>query len=182
MKEGFFTIFMIIIFCLVLTITSVGLYAAEKELVIRQAMEDSKGAAAVEGYLEGDIFEVKVSARMTKGRPSVKNVTLIGPGIGTLVPTTVKQVYASLEEEAPYETTKIGGFIAFSGRESTKRLKGGVSRKLFKFIIPGDKIVEGGKYYLKVKINSVKQKNGLPGKATRFKFYLEKLPLLYNAS
>jgi len=181
MRQRFFIVLATLIFCLVLVITATAVYAAHKELVIRQAMEDSKGAAAVEAYLEGNILEVKVSARMTGNRPSVENTTLNGPGIGVLIPDMVKTVYASLEEEAPYETSKIGGFISFVSNKSNKKLKGGVSRKLFTFVIPVDKIRENGKYYLRVKINSEKQKSGSAGKRTDFKFYLDDLYSLCHA-
>ena len=150
----------------IISITS----ASEKQLVIRQAKEDSKGAAAVEAYLDGDVMEVKASVRMTEGRPTVENVIIQGTKLGTIVPVTVKQIYASGQEEPPYETTTRGGFISFNPGAKSKRLKGGVSRKLATFNIPKDKIVPGGKYYIKVKINSAKQSAGKPGKSTRFKF------------
>ena len=146
------------------------------ELLLRQAQEDSKGAAAVEAYLDGNVLEVKVSVRMLEGRPTVDNVTLNGPKLGSLVPADIKQVYASIEKEPPYETIEKGGFISFDSETKSKNLKGGVSRKLVTFVIPKEKMLDGKQYYIRVKVNSAKQSSGKAGKSTDFKFYLDKLP------
>lgn len=166
----FSTIFLII-FCSF----SQQLAASQKQLVIRQAQEDSKGAVAVEAYLDGNTLEAKVSARMTKGRPSIENVVLMGPAIGRIVPATVKQLYATSEEEPPYETVQRKGFISFRKGQTTKRIKGGVTRKLVTFVLPEEQIKKGKDYYIRVKINSAKQTAGSPGKSTKFDFDVSKI-------
>ena len=144
-------------------------------LVIRQAQEDGKAACAVEAYLDGDILDMRVSAWIDNSRPSILNVILTGPGIGTLVPITIAQVYATGEQEEPYETTKIGGFLSRS-KPTKKLFNGSVSRKQVRFKVPAGKIKKGADYQLKVKVGSVKQASGSGAKITRFWFHLEDLP------
>jgi hypothetical protein len=151
-----------------------------KELVIRSAQVDLKAMVAVEAYLSGDLLETKVSVGMEKARPSILNVIVEGPGIGRLVPVSVKEVYASLEEleEKPYKTTKIGGFIDSGDKPKEKKLEGSITRKFYIFKIPKEKISSDGKYEIKVKVGTVKQVAGSGAQYTSFSFSLDNFPQL----
>ena len=60
---------------------------AEKVLVIRAAKEDLTAAVTVDGYLMGNLFDVKVSAWMQGETPKITNVLIVGPGVGQGRPT-----------------------------------------------------------------------------------------------
>ena len=89
---------------------------------------------------------------------------------------TMKQLYATAEEEEPYETDKRGGFITFSEDSETKKLKGRTSRKLITFKIPPDKIMPEKKYDLKVKIEGSDKR----GRTSTYRFELKGLYELIN--
>jgi len=108
-------------------------------------------------------------------RPSIENIILIGPGIGRLIPADIKQVYASAEVEPPYETAGRKGFISFGKNKATKKIKGGVTRKLATFVIPIEKIKKHKEYHIRVKVNSAKQVAGSAGRSTSFNFDVSKI-------
>lgn len=160
-----------------LIVTHAGiLRAADKELVIREAEELRKNAVAVEAYLVDDILEAKISVRIFRARPKIHNVIVVGPKLGRISPIEIEQLFATTEEEPPYETKERGGFISFSDDTKTKSLKGTVVRKMFKFKIPPEKIVEDGHYQIWVKVKE--EGHGRQGKMTSYKFDLEELPRL----
>ena len=154
--------------------------ASDKVPVIREAEEKRDSSVAVEAYLIGDILEVKVSVRMPNARPKIDNVIVVGPRIGRISPDTIEQIYAGLEEEASYRTTKRSGFISFEDRTTTKKLKGTVVRKSYRFKMDREKIISDGLYQLWIKI----KEEGLSkkGRITPYKFDLVKLPELLNSS
>jgi len=154
--------------------------AAEKVPVIREAAEKRGNSVAVEAYLIGDILEVRVSVRMPNARPKINNVIVVGPKIGRISPDEIEQVYAGLEEEAPYRTTKRSGFISFESRTATKKLKGTVVRKLYRFKMDREKIVSDGLYQLWIKIKEEGSRR--KGRITPYKFDLDKLPELLSSS
>jgi hypothetical protein len=168
-----------IIFSLLLALPG-ALRAEEKELVLRLAQEDSKATVAVEAYLAGDMLDTKVSVAMKGQRPSILNVVFIGSNTGRIVAKTVKQVYAAAEDEEPYITVKRGGFIRFGKKEKKKHLEGDTSRKQFVFELPLDKITADGKYELRIKVGTVKQRGGTGSRKTTFNFNLDELPKLVN--
>lgn len=148
--------------------------SAERIPVIRQATEDSELSVAVEGYLRGDIFEVKVSVRIVGATPAIESVLLVGPKIGRMGPVAIKTVYATEEEEVPYETATRGAFISFGTEPKNKKLKGRVARKLAKFRVSSDKILPDKKYRLWVKVENTKKR----GRIRTYKFDLDELPAL----
>jgi len=160
----------------------VTVYAQERVLVLRQAEEYRKDVVAVEAYLEDNIMEVTVTARMPKTRPDIHNVIIVGPKLGRLSPEskqTMRQTVESDDEE-PYSTKERGAFISFSKKEKTRKSKGRLARELMFFEIPRDRIVKDKKYKLWVLIKSeqeagYRQKGGRP---VTFKFDLENLPEL----
>ncbi|NQT95444.1 MAG: hypothetical protein HQ572_03245 [Candidatus Omnitrophica bacterium] len=156
--------------------SSMLLYAAaEEQLILECAREDRKAMVAVEAHLTGNILTTRVSASMEDVRPSITNIIIVGPKIGRLVPKTIKQLYATLEDQGKeYNTYKIGGFIG-SSKPKTKSLTGSITRKIATFEIPVDKIERDGKYQLKVKVSAAKQAAGKAGRITRFIFDLDKL-------
>ena len=172
-----------LLLCIILLAVLFGLTSlayADRRLLLRSAQEDTKAMVAVEAYLEGDLIEAKVSVGMRNARPSILNVIIEGPGIGRLVPISVKEVYASLSEaeEKPYPTEKIGGMIVPGEKSKDKKLEGAVSRKSYIFKIPKDKIAAGAQYDLKVKVGTVKQVAGEAAQYTRFIFSLGDLSQL----
>ena len=173
MKKGFIVAGVVVLISL-LSISEVA--SEEKVLVLRQAREERGGAAMVEVHLVGNVLEAKVSIRMFRTKPKIANVILVGPKIGRMSPTSIKEILATLEDEAPYETIKRGGFITFDENKKTKDLQGTVVRKMFKFKIPPEKIIPGGKYQLWVK--SKEEGYNRRGKRLSYKFDLEKLPQL----
>ena len=110
------------------------------DLVLRLAQEDSKAAVAVDVYLDGRLLKAEVLVVMQDSRPNILNVTLRGPGTGTLAPSAIEFVYAKPEEEDVYETIKRGGFIPLGKKVKEKELTGKRTRKMFVFEIPKDKI------------------------------------------
>jgi len=155
----------------------------ERVFVLREAAEERQGTAAVEAYLVGDILEVKVSVRIRRARPKIYNTIVVGPKLGRISPISITQLFATTEKEEPYPTKKRGGLISFGDGAETKKIKGAVVRKLFKFKIPPEKIKPDGKYQIWVKLkeegSKVKRREG---KITLFKFDLEKLPELTRKS
>jgi len=167
--------------CLIILVLSSGfssLESAEKILVFREAFEEHTGTVSVEAHLIGDILEVKATARIVRAKPKIENIILVGPKIGRMVPVTVKKVYATSEEEAPYITRKRGGLITFDDKKKTKKPKGSVDRKLATFKINKDKIIKGKRYEVWVRVK--KEGAGRRGKLTSYKFNLEKLPELVH--
>jgi len=158
----------IIFISLILVFSSLG-YAQEKILVLREAKEHKKATAAVEVYLEGDILEVKVIARMDRTKPRIYNVIVIGPKIGRVVPKMRNTLYPTMEDEEPFPTKKSGGFISFSSKEETKKTSGTLTKESLKFEIPGDRVVAGKRYQIWVKLESMQR----GGDKESFKFDLE---------
>jgi len=149
--------------------------AEDETLILKQAFEDRRAAVGVEVYLSGNILKTKVSACMENVRPMIENIIIVGPKIGRLVPKTVKQLYATLEDqETEYETYKIGGFVG-SDKPKSKPLIGSISRKVATFEIPVEKIKKDGKYLLRVRVSAAKQAQSKAGKTTKFRFELDKL-------
>ncbi|MDP8216710.1 MAG: hypothetical protein P9L98_05280 [Candidatus Kaelpia imicola] len=153
---------------LVLILSSLG-YAQDRVLLLREAKEHRRATAAVEAYLEGNILEVKVIARMDRTKPRIYNVIVIGPKIGRLVPKMRETLYPTMEDEEPFPTKKSGGFIRFSSKEEAKKTSGTLTKELLKFEIPSEKVVAGKRYQIWVKIESMQR----GGDKESFKFDLE---------
>lgn len=146
----------------------------ERLLVLREAKQYGETNVAVQAYLVGDILEVTVSARIYAAKPEIDNVIIVGPKLGRLSPKTKKTLYATEEEEEPYLTTESKGLIGFGRKKRTKKAKGTLTKELFKFNIPRNKIIPGKRYELRIRIESMK----IAGKFIRFKFELKNLPQL----
>jgi len=168
-----FTIFLLVCCCFVASASSVA--AEGGKLILSRACEDRKATVAVEAYLEGDLLKTKVSASMEDVKPMIENIIIVGPKIGRLVPKTIKQLYATLEDqETEYDTYKIGGFVG-SDRPKVKPLSGSITRKIATFEIPVDKIERDKKYFIRVRVSAAKQAAGRAGRNTKFRFELGKL-------
>lgn len=138
--------------------------------VVREAKDFRTTGVAIEGYLVHDIFEVKVEARMYAERPKISTVKVVGPKLGSQSFQAKEAILAGIEEEEPFETTQQQGILrVFDKRKKTKKLKGTVTKELFKIKIPADKIVEGKRYWLWVYVESKTQ----GGHADTFKFELK---------
>ena len=141
-------------------------FGAQGLLVTRQAMQDSLAAVGIEAYLQDDIMQVKVTVKMKGTKPKIYDVLFEGKGIGRLSPIEIDQLYASTEEEPPYETTKRGGFISFGDKTEKKKLKGRTVRKLVSFRIPNEKILPDRTYFIIVKVEDTNKR----GKVKRYRF------------
>lgn len=159
--------------------TAAGLYAQEKIQVIREAQEYSNNRVAVTGNLTNDIFEVTVIARMKRTKPRIHNVIVVGPKLGRLSCETKENLVATTEEDDPFLTKrKDKGFINFGKDEKAKTSeeisesnvhRGRVTKALYMFRIPRDRIKKDKKYKLWVQIESSQR----GGKYKTFKFDLE---------
>ncbi len=153
--------------------------AMEQVQIIREAKEANKNLVAVDGYLIGeDIFELTVIARMKREKPRIHNVIVVGPGLGRLSCETKEILIATTKELDPFLTKKKDkGFINFGEDEekSSKIIsksnvsKGRLSKALYRFVIPRDKIKKDKKYKLWVQILSSQRGS----KYKTYKFDLE---------
>lgn len=147
--------------------------------VIREAKDFRKAGVAVEGFLLGDIFEVKVEARIVRQRPRISDVKVVGPILGRKSYQTKKSILAGIEESDPFETTQEQGFFRTrSKRRKTKKLKGAVTKEVFKIQIPVEKIIRGKRYWLWVYVESKNE----AGYEEMFKFELKDFPELIAES
>lgn len=143
--------------------------------VLRQAKEFRNKSVAVEGYLIGEIFEIKVEARIAREKPRIANVTLIGPRLGRQSYQTRETILAGIGEDMPIETTQEQGLLrVLSPRKKTKKLEGAVTKELFKIRVPAEKIVKGKRYWLWVDVESTTE----GGQTEKFRFELEDFPAL----
>lgn len=141
--------------------------------VLREAQDFRNTGVAVEGYLRGDILEIKVEARMYAQRPKISAVKVVGPKLGSQSYQAKESILAGIEEEDPFETTQQQGiFRIFEERKKTKKLEGTVTKELFKIKIPPDKIIEGKRYWLWIYVESKTE----GGHADTFKFELKDFP------
>lgn len=179
MKKKFSLLSMVSL-CIVmfLSITAPALSGEDTVIpVIRQAMEDQEAAVAVDGNLSEGAFQVKVTARIYDATPNIYSILLVGPNLGRLSPSAAKSLYATGEEEAPYETTTRGGLIDFGSKTKEKNLQGRVVRKLAKFTISPEQILPGKEYELWVRVESSASR----GRISTYRFNLENFPELVNS-
>jgi len=146
--------------------------------VIREAKERGKIAAAVEAYLVADdMLEVTVTARMDAAKPRIFSVLIVGSKLGRISAIERETLFANaLDEENPFLTQEVTGFIKFDQSKKEKKLKGTLSRELHKFRIPTEKVIPGKRYQLWVKVDSMRA----GGKHTNFKFDLPDFPNLFH--
>ena len=143
-------------------------------LLIREGKQLKKTTVAVEGYLYNDILQVQVEVRMYAQRPKIIDVSLTGPKLGKIHYKTRQDLPVTLEEEDPYNITRVDGEISFKKRTKVKKPKGTLTKELFKIKVPVDKIIPGKRYQLWVEVESKRQAGRIP----KFKFDLKKLPEL----
>jgi len=148
---------------------SVNVLAGERVLIIREAKKSRHTTVAVEAYLDGDILEVKVIARMRRTKPRIYNVIFIGPKAGRVVPDARETLYPTMEGEEPFPTKEREGFISFDKKVKTKKARGTLTKELLKFRIPVDRIIAGRRYQIWVKIESMQR----GGNKESFKFDLK---------
>ena len=151
--------------------------APERILLLREGKQSMRNIVAVEAYLIDDTLEVLVEARMYAEKPKINDVILVGPKLGRLHYKTRETVYATAQEEEPYEITKQDGLIALEKRKKVKEPEGTVTKELFKLKIPTDKIKQGKRYQLWVQVESKTRAGGVP---LKFKFDLKDLPELIS--
>lgn len=149
---------------------------AEKVLVIKEAQKQDETFAAVEAYLQDNILEVTVIARMYATKPKIENVIVVGPKLGRLSPEMKQTLLATTEEDGAFETTEASGLFGFGKKKRTKEMIGALTRALYKFKIPREKIVSGKRYELRIRVESMQGTAAF----ARFKFYLKDLPELIN--
>jgi hypothetical protein len=144
--------------------------AIEKVRILREAQEYEKSTVAVDAHLKDDILQVIIIARMDGTKPRIYNSIVVGPKLGRLSCESREVLLATVEEEEPFLTKrKDKAFISFTKGEEVKKAKGTLTRELFVFKIPIDRIIKGKKYELWVQIESLQK----GGKYKTFKFDLE---------
>ena len=152
--------------------------AKGKTLIIREGKQVRDNIVAIEAYyLGGGILEVVVEARMRSQRPRIRNILVVGPRLGRLRHAAKEEIPVTVEEDQAYPVTKKGGLFSFGNKTKVKKLKGSLTKELFQFKIPRDKIISGKRYQLWVDLES-KNKGG--DRPTKFKFNLEKLAEILN--
>jgi len=86
----------------------------EPVLIVREAQEFQKSTVAVEVYLEGNILEARITARMYKTKPKVYNAIVVGPRLGRLSIESKTVLVQDVIDDEPYPTSKKDkGFITF---------------------------------------------------------------------
>lgn len=144
---------------------------SERLLVLREAKQQKGGSVGVEAYLVGDILEVTVVARTYGAKPKIENTVLVGPKLGRLSAKVKRTVYASEEEEGAFLTKEAAGLFGLGEKEEVKKLEGALSRELYKFKVPTNKILPGKDYELRIvvaRMQDIKE-------PMRFKFKLKGL-------
>ncbi len=139
----------------------------EPVLVIREGRQIKENTVAIEATLSGDILTVKVEARIPGERPKITSIVLTGPGIGRVHHKLRKEIKPGLEEEDPYLITEAGGLINFGEKKEVKDPQGTLTKELFQFIVPVEKILANKKYQIQILIES-KTKPGKRGKKYEF--------------
>ncbi len=155
---------------------SVNALSKERVLIIREAKKSRHTTVAVEAYLEGDILEVKVIARMRRTKPRIYNVIFLGPKVGRVVPDVRETLYPAMEGEESFPTKEREGFISFDEKVKTKEARGTLTKELLKFRIPADRIIAGRRYQIWVKVESMQRS----GDRESFKFDLENFPQFFS--
>ena len=150
-------------------------------LVLRQAQEFGNNNVAVIGYLKGNIFEVKVVAGMFRTKPEIDNCIVVGPKLGRLSASQKETIYPKAEDEPEddvFMTEDVDGafFLRFSKQRKERQIKGALTRELYRYKIPKDKIIRGKRYEIRIKIESTQN----PGIGERFTFKLENFPELVH--
>jgi len=167
-------IVLVCIFALYLAVSYAG-EAGKRKLILRQAQEVGKTSVAVEAYLAGDVLEVTAYARMYGTRPKIYNLILVGPKLGRLSAQAKRTVYPKSEEteaDLTFPTTKMdSGIISFSKKTKDKKSEGALTRELYGFKIPVDKIVPGKRYELRILIEGMQN----TGQKVSFKFEFKDL-------
>jgi len=153
--------------------------AAERILVLKKAQErQDNTAVAVEAYLLGDILEVTVTARMYGTKPKIYNTVLVGPKISRLSPQEKQTVYPKAEDkETTFLTEDVEpGLIRLGSKKRVqeKKLKGTLTKELYRFKIPTDKIMPGKRYELRIQVESMQESI----ERDRFTFELKDFPKL----
>jgi hypothetical protein len=146
----------------------------ERILIIREAEEDVDNSCAVVAYLEKDVLEVKVIARIYSAKPRIENIILVGPRLGRLSPKVKQTLLASEVEDEEFLTKPSRGILFWGKGKKMKKLStvGAVTRELYKFVIPKKRIVAGQRYELRITLNKM-QRSETP---IKFKFLLEGFP------
>ncbi len=148
-------------------------------LVLREAQEFGDNNVAVIGYLQGNIFEVKVVAGMFRTKPEIDNCIVVGPKLGRLSASQKETIYPKAEDEVEddvFMTEDVDGafLLRFSKQRKKRQIKGALTRELYRFKIPKERIIRGKRYEIRIKIESSQN----PGIGERFTFKLENFPEL----
>lgn len=147
--------------------------------VIRKAQELQETIVGVEAYLNNDILEVSVSARMHGAKPKIFNAVIMGPKLGRLSPDVRKMIFATGEEEEPFFTEELEGkFLRTSKKKESKKAAGTLTKEAMKFKIPKEKILPGKKYKLWIKVESMQNIKPIQ----TFKFELDNLAELIHGN
>ena len=146
---------------------------ADGTIVIREAEERRRITVAVEAYLIDDILEVAVTVRtkMRAAKLRIFKMLLVGPKLGRISPKTAETIAVTVGDEAPFPTI-------IGTKTEMKIAKGTPTKELFRFEIPADKIVPGGRYQIWVDVQN--REGEEKGRIQRFKFDLENLTQLIS--
>ena len=139
-----------------------------RTIVIREAKQRRKITVAVEVYLIDDILEVAVMVRtkMRAAKLRIFKVLLVGPRWGRISSKTAETIAVTMRDEDPFPTT-------MGSKTEMRIITGTPTKELFRFQIPADKIVPGGRYQIWVKVQN--REGEAKGRIQGFKFDLENL-------
>jgi len=117
---------------------------------------------------------------MYSTKPRIYNIILVGPKIGRLSPKEKQVLYPQAgEEETAFLTENTNpGLISFGKKTKEKKLKGTLTKELFRFKIPVDQIMPDRRYELRIEIESMQS----AGQGKKFTFKLDKLPQVCNSN
>jgi len=153
---------------------SMTVFAAEEDdssriFVMREAQQRRDNSCAIRAYLEGDMLTVVVEARMYALKPHIMDVRLKGEKLKPVSFVTKKTILATAEEAAAYEVTNRDGIFRFRDEKRTMKLKGRLSREVFKIRVPTEKIESGRKYMIWINVEAMSGGE----KSQRFRFPIE---------
>jgi len=148
---------------------------------LREAQEFGTNNVAVIGYLKDNIFEVKVIAGMFRAKPEIDNCIVVGPKLGRLSASQKETVYPKAEDEVEDDTFMTDDvarafLLRFRKQRKKRQIKGALTRELYRFKIPKERIIRGKRYEIRIKIESSQN----PGIGERFTFKLENFPELVH--
>ena len=167
-------ILMTVAVCTILGCMSTFVFAEEEGdssriFVMREAQQRRDNSCAIVAYLQGDMLDVVVEARMYASKPHIMDVRLKGEKLKPVSFVTKKTILATAEEAQAYEVTNRDGIFRFRDEKKTMKLEGRLTRELFKIRVPIEQIEPGRDYMIWVNVEAMSGGE----KSQRFRFPIE---------